>query len=214
VKYENTPPWYLLVGLARYMFVIGLWWRERKGLKTYPLPPSTRRRLLAGTQMGLLAILLLPAFKPPGTIWAVAAFGLPLLAGFVWDWFLAIGKIEESDASFQRETLLVRWAGFGVRWMAVGLAHFTVLSAGGTLETNPLMGILLLITAVMIATGILGRVSAFGGLMLLGMLQAQGSLDGVQLLLLLSFCGVLMLGCGPFSLLPLEEPLVYGRIGD
>ncbi len=55
VWYGQLPWWYLTLGLARYLFVFGLWWRERQGLPVYEIQPSVHRRIFAGFQMGLTA---------------------------------------------------------------------------------------------------------------------------------------------------------------
>src|SRR5690606_22391410 len=62
VWYGQLPPWFLLVSAARYLFVLGLWWRRRRGLPIYELPPSHRRRSLAGLMMGCTGVVLWPVF--------------------------------------------------------------------------------------------------------------------------------------------------------
>jgi CDP-diacylglycerol--glycerol-3-phosphate 3-phosphatidyltransferase len=59
VLYGQVQAWYLVVGLARYLFVAGMQIRERRGLTNYPLPPSMTRRAMAGAQMGFIAVVLL-----------------------------------------------------------------------------------------------------------------------------------------------------------
>ena len=94
VQYRQVPLWYLLVGLARYLFVIGLWIRDRLGKTSIDLPPSVRRRAFAGIQMGFVGVILLPVFRPPGTYWAATVFGLLFLVGFVLDWFILSGVLD------------------------------------------------------------------------------------------------------------------------
>ena len=91
VQYGQVPYWYLLVGLARYLFVGGIWLRDRLGKPVYPLTESSARRPFAGAQMGFAAVVLFPVFTPPGTFLAATFFALPFLAGFLLDWFSVSG---------------------------------------------------------------------------------------------------------------------------
>ncbi|NOZ72848.1 MAG: CDP-alcohol phosphatidyltransferase family protein, partial [Chloroflexi bacterium] len=50
----HLPVWFVIIGLARYLFMFGLSWRQRLHKPVYPLPPSVSRRVLAGLQMGFL----------------------------------------------------------------------------------------------------------------------------------------------------------------
>jgi CDP-diacylglycerol--glycerol-3-phosphate 3-phosphatidyltransferase len=92
VQYEQVPAWFLLVGFARYLFLIGLWFRQRFKLPVYDLLFSHRRRLLAGLMMGLVIALLLPMFAPPGTVLVALTFTLPFLIGFFLDWLRVCGR--------------------------------------------------------------------------------------------------------------------------
>ncbi|MDS0295965.1 CDP-alcohol phosphatidyltransferase family protein [Halogeometricum luteum] len=86
------PPWYLLVGAARYLFVAGARVRRRRGLPVFDLPHSASRRVLAGGQMAVTAVLLAPAV-PRGVAWTAAtATMLPFLANFLVDWFVVSGR--------------------------------------------------------------------------------------------------------------------------
>lgn len=96
LQWDQLPPWYLLVAVARYLFVAGQWLRRRLGKPVYDLPPSSSRRTLAGLQMGFLAAALWPVFGPPVTYIAAALFGLPFLAGFGRDWLITSGAVRPS----------------------------------------------------------------------------------------------------------------------
>ncbi|MCZ7668816.1 MAG: hypothetical protein M5U34_17250 [Chloroflexi bacterium] len=39
VWYGQLPGWYLLIGLARYFFVFGLWLRQKRHLPHHAMPP-------------------------------------------------------------------------------------------------------------------------------------------------------------------------------
>lgn len=86
------PPWYPLVGVARYLFVFGAWTRRRRDLPVFDLPHSASRRVLAGGQMATTAVLLVPAV-PQWVAWTAAtATMLPFLANFLVDWFVVTGR--------------------------------------------------------------------------------------------------------------------------
>lgn len=93
--------WYLSVGAARYVFVAGLWWRERTDKPTFDLPPRTSRRVLAGLQMAVVPVALAPgvfdSWMPLVT--GVAAGGL--LLGFGRDWLYVSGRLRPVDAGSQ-----------------------------------------------------------------------------------------------------------------
>ncbi len=91
VQYGQVPAWYLLVGLARYLFMGGIWLRKNLGKPVYPLAENSARRPFAGAQMGFAAVALFPVFSPPGTYLAAALFAVPFLVGFLLDWFTVSG---------------------------------------------------------------------------------------------------------------------------
>jgi CDP-diacylglycerol--glycerol-3-phosphate 3-phosphatidyltransferase len=91
VQYGQVQAWYLLVGLARYLFIGGIWLRNRLGKSVHPLAKNSARRPFAGAQMGFAAVALFPVFSPPGTYLAAALFAVPFLIGFLLDWFSVSG---------------------------------------------------------------------------------------------------------------------------
>lgn len=91
VKYGQVPVWYLLVGMARYLYIGGIWLRQKSGKKVYDLRESPTRRPFAGAQMGFIAVVLFPVFSPPGTYLAAAFFAIPFLIGFIADWLVVSG---------------------------------------------------------------------------------------------------------------------------
>lgn len=92
VLYGKLYVSYLLVSIAYYVFMWGLYWRRRHGLPVYPLPPSRTRRLLAGFQMGLVATVLWPPLIADVTRVVGFLYMLPLLTGFVRDWLYVSGR--------------------------------------------------------------------------------------------------------------------------
>lgn len=91
VQYGQVPAWYLLVGLARYLFLAGIWLQRRRGKPVFELIANSTRRPFAGAQMGFIAVILYPLFSPPGTSLAAALFAVPFLIGFSIDWLVVSG---------------------------------------------------------------------------------------------------------------------------
>lgn len=85
--------WYLSVGAARYVFLVGRRLRERAGRPTFDLPPRASRRVLAGVQMAVVPLALAPgvfdSWMPLVTGVAAAA----LLCGFARDWGYVSGRL-------------------------------------------------------------------------------------------------------------------------
>jgi CDP-diacylglycerol--glycerol-3-phosphate 3-phosphatidyltransferase len=83
----KLPLWYLSVGLARYLFVAGIWLRTLSGTSGQELDRSGARRLLAGGQMGFLAVVLWPQVPAELSLAASPLFGGATLAMFARDFF-------------------------------------------------------------------------------------------------------------------------------
>lgn len=96
----QLPAIYLLVGLAYYPFILGIWLRQEKALPVVALRPRPYSRIIAGCQMGLVGIVLLPIFNPPFTFIAAYIFMTPLLLGFFRDWLVVSCRIK-TDACQQ-----------------------------------------------------------------------------------------------------------------
>ena len=115
VWYGQLPWWYLSLALARYLFVLGIWWRERQSLPIYDLSDSKYRRLVAGYQMGFLSVALWPIFPASGVTLAGVIFVAPMLALFLRDWLVVSGRIDATTPRYQQmryqaQQLFIGWA--------------------------------------------------------------------------------------------------------
>ena len=91
VLWNQLPVWYLSLSVARYLFKFGRWGRRRRGARVYDLPPSLVRRPLAGIQMGLITVALVP-IVPLSTVRPLAAAVLVAsLSVFVRDYLIVAG---------------------------------------------------------------------------------------------------------------------------
>jgi len=92
VSADLAPTVFLLVGLARYLFVFGIWRRQRRGLPVYDLPPSQLRRVLGGLAMATIWLALLPVTGPSVTRPVASVVLIPFLFNFCRDWLAVSGR--------------------------------------------------------------------------------------------------------------------------
>ncbi len=90
VRYGRLPWWYLTVGLARYLFLIGLWVARRLGKTPGPMPPSRARRWLAGAMMTFLAASLYPIWPKRPLLVVGAILFVPFIGGFIQDFVIML----------------------------------------------------------------------------------------------------------------------------
>lgn len=238
VQYGQVPLWYLLVALARYIFLAGMWLRKRLGKPIYELPPSLSRRPLAGVQMGFMAVMLWPLFSPPATYLAATLFAIPFLIGFSKDWLVVSGVIKPTwtrtsiselrSDTFRRKATYFIPIGLRLAVMALMIgplinrlldfpnqvAYFAEVGM-----PSPTIGLVLLsLTEVcvmlLILLGAGGRAAAIVGLGLLGISQIFAPLTPVQIVLAVIYTAIMYLGTGAYSLWMPENHLIYRRLGE
>jgi CDP-diacylglycerol--glycerol-3-phosphate 3-phosphatidyltransferase len=219
VQYGQAPVWYLLVGLARYLFLIGLWMRARRGLPNHPLETSGVRRALAGVQMGFIAVILLPVFTPPATQIAASLFMLPLLIGFIRDWFVVCGVIrsETKQAPGMLRGLWVKakqWAPLGIRAGVFVLLAITL--AKQLLAPAPEIWVAVIAGAglLLIGFGVLGRATALAIVLMSGFLLRESPVNWLNWAILFSSSILMLAGTGRYSLWKPEEWLITHRAGE
>ena len=92
VSVGSAPTIYLLVGVARYLFGMGVWARRIREAPVYDLPARLSRRVLGASQLLVIAIALLPITTPSSTRPLAFVAMIPFLLGFVRDWMLITGR--------------------------------------------------------------------------------------------------------------------------
>lgn len=237
VSFGQLPWWYLALGLARYLFIFGLWFRHRLGRPIYEMPPSAHRRIFAGFQMGFLSVVLWPILpRPmaviPGTLFA-AATGL----GFLRDWLVVSGGILPDQPTYRRlqsglyqlfaRRLPLLWRGL----LFIGLAGILSavsprfqpetwrdLLASWGLAAPAFFATILVLLAMLgglaAVLGILGRILSVALTLPIGFDIATRGLDWPNALALISVVFIMLLGTGPYSLWPWEERHMYRRLGE
>jgi CDP-diacylglycerol--glycerol-3-phosphate 3-phosphatidyltransferase len=226
-QYGQAPAWFFILGLARYIFLGGVWLRQRFGLPVYNLPYSSSRRMIAGLTFGFTFVLLWPILQPPGTIWAASFWALPFLGGFLLDWLVVSGVLKADYT-----TSISGFINFVTAWIPIFLrAGSVLLSSKDILEhlmngfsvayLNPwqyffskqifwMEGIVLLALIL----GFAGRSFALAGLFLLGFHQHFAPLDLSQHILMYIYISLAFLGSGRLSVWQPEGMLIKRRIGE
>lgn len=218
IHFGRLPTVYLSVGLARYLFVFGIWARERRELPIFPLSESSRRRGLAGSQMVFITILLLPVFSPPTTFYVAAVFMAVFLSSFLYDWFLISGQIDSAGSKWlqRNQAFLETRLPIIFRLITAGLLVYIAGSSYlGDSANQPPTVILVLnfILAFMMITGLAGRLAALLILLMIGYFQMSGPLDFATILLIIIASLVFFTGTGAWSMWSAEGGLAGYRAG-
>lgn len=237
-RYGKLPVWILLVGIARFLFLLVAKLREMRGKSIYELPPSVLRRALAGVQMGFLGGALLPVFMPPATVWAGAFFSFPFLLHFGRDLLWMAGICQNSVAlelhpRFARPARLgkhlsLKWLPLALRltlgivvgkqlwgWLNALPSFLSAWTPLGSAQTQyDLMLVFYTIGWVSVVLGLVGRGGA--ALLLIGVGLQQGilPLGWAGFITLASAWLVLFLGSGLVALWSPEEWLIHHRLGE
>jgi CDP-diacylglycerol---glycerol-3-phosphate 3-phosphatidyltransferase len=235
IQYGQLPVWYLVLGLARQLFLLGLWLRGRWGLPLHDYPASEQARLTAGLQTGFLTFVLWPILSPQITVTAAYLFAIPLLYSFGRDWLVVSGVLDPASHSYQsgRRTIkriFEQWLPLGARLLGGWLALIILWQAAPAFsawsryvtsaETNflsPLLMVLAIlwsIVALLLLAGVAGRGAA---LLLVGLasldIMAAGWHWPQNGLLLICLLIVVHLGSGRFALWQPEERLLRMKLG-
>ena len=204
LQYGKIHGSYLLVSVAYYLFQAGLGYRRRRGLPTFPLVPNTLRRTLAGFQMGFIAVVLWPLFSAPLSLVIGWAFMIPLLTGFVVDWFVVSGRIRPERATSMKFFATIERLGTTLlqpllRLLLLPALYLASLNNGTALFTSAL-GLGLLASAIFTVAGLAARAAALVLLLLLAGFFPDRPLDAVVGTLIFCVVWIMLLGSGRFSL--------------
>jgi CDP-diacylglycerol---glycerol-3-phosphate 3-phosphatidyltransferase len=218
VSLDRLPAFTLLVGLAYYLFVFGIWRRRQRHLPLVALQPRPYARIIAGFQMGVVAMALLPLFNPPFTSIAAALVMTPLLVGFGRDWLVVSCRLR-SDSN--QRTALDHWAGLvSARFLPLVLrplllaGGIATLVQGAASLPHPVWLWAQSLCCLLAGVGWMGRSAALLLTLLLSCsLTPYGT--GLPVLVLFGIAATLMLtGTGPLSLWSPEEEILYRRSRD
>jgi len=218
VSLQRLPACTLLVGLAYYLFLGGIRWRRQRHLPLIALQSRPYARIIAGIQMGLVAMALLPIFHPICTTIAALLVMTPLLAGFARDYLVVSCRI---NIDSNQHTVVDHWSGLVLgRYLPLGLRLAILVSALLALATNvapPLPAWWLAAQTLCCLLAVLGCLARSSALLLCLLLGSHWTPFGTALpsLILFTLATTLLLtGTGPLSLWAPEEDILYRRNRD
>lgn len=236
VSFGQLPYWYLALGLARYAFLFGLWLRRRLGRPIHDTSPSAHRRIFAGFQMGFLSVVLWPILPRPMAVVAGSLFAAATGLGFLRDWLVVSGVVDTGSAAYRRlqRALYRLFAGWlPPLWrlaLVVGLAGVVAqgrpwppaawrdLLAGWGVPAPALAAAaalaLALLGGALVGLGVLPRLLAVALALPIGFDVAGRGLRWDNGLALVATVFIMLLGPGPWALWPVEERVMYRRLGE
>ena len=210
---------YLSLSFAFYFFQWGIYWRRKHGLAIYPLMPSQLRRVLAGFQMGFVALALLPCFAAEQTLVCGFAFLIPVLVGFIVDWLVVSGRINVE--SIRTTTFFSRLLKISRTIFQPGLRIFLFIGSLFMLyrvdifSASPGKEVFLMLSFVLgISLVLLGSAGRVGALIVLLLLAGSAEpMTGLGIALLCCGSWLLLLGTGRFSLWQWDDVWVNRQDG-
>lgn len=210
----RLPGAYLLVGAAFYLYRGGLALRRRRGLTVVNPPSRVFARTTAGFQMGFVGLALLPLFDARVLRVAAVYAMTPLLAGFIWDWFLAVGRLRAPDAR-RLARGMEGAAAAGVLALRGLLLLVGPAAARHLWETGlPAASLLWGLALAMIVAGWLGRTAALAACLLLAAGASGAPAPPALWAALGAVLVIAQLGTGRASLWQPEEAIWTRRPGS
>lgn len=236
VWYGQLPWWYLVIGSAKYLFVLGLWWHKRQGLPVYDLTPSIHRRAFAGFQMMVLSVSIWPILPADGVTLAAVFYAIPTTLGFLRDWFVVTGRLDPSSSIYRKNQQRIFI--ITTKWMPplIRLALVTTMLMIYSAISNPLqppewvkllitwqlafsnllatiISVVTILTTITALLGIIGRLSCFWLIVPIAFDIIIHGLGWPNTIALLSTLYLVLLGTGYFSLWVPRENLFMRRAG-
>ena len=221
VHWGVMPPAFLLVGVARYAYLLGLWWERRSGTAIQPLPESDLRRPIAGVMMIFSSALLWPIVPIPAARIAGLVVGLPFLLGFARDYSVVSGHLSPASPNYLRwrrrlKRILKTWAPpvlRGLVLLAWMLSAGSVLADPGTSTAGRWLLLASALPVVLLVLGIAGRLAALGVTILSAFAMVWVGTPPQLLLLMAASLALLLTGTGSGSLWRGDSFLVDWRPG-
>jgi hypothetical protein len=202
VQFGTAAWWYLLVGIARHIYVAAIRLRQRLGLPVFE-KPNRFSRPLAGLQMGVSTALLAPTLYAPYTILISTLVMAIFLSNFLMDW-LTIGTRKPFVLNTSHD--LIRLLPLGLR-IAIFILAASQAVAGATFT-------LALVVAAFLLLGVGTRASALVLLIQIGLAVGSSGMDLVELVTVICSLGLVYLGPGSLFLWAPENILVRRRLGE
>lgn len=207
VALGRLPVVYLLVGLAYYPFILGIWIRQRRALPVIALQPRPYARIIAGFQMGLVGMALLPIFSPPFLFVAALIFMTPLLVGFWRDWRVVSGRVKNDGRASALMRKTMPWA---LRLVILAAGVLT-LARYNVFQTHPLWQLAHGLCCLLAGLGCMGRSAGLGLTLMLGSTSSPFGMSAISMVTFGASATLMLTGTGAMSLWAPEESILYRR---
>lgn len=213
IGWRKLPLVYLAVGAAYYVFRWGIWYRRQHGYPLMPLPFRPAARVMAGFQMGLVGIALLPLFSSSVLQTAALLFMTPLLLGFGLDWLAVCGQLDNSRQDRFRKLAQLLELDLPLVLRSVILGVVMMTSVRNCLwELNSPWGVIWALLA-MLLVGWMGRSAALLLSLVLAYFLSTHTSSGALMILFVPVTALVLTGTGRFSLWHPEEIFLTRRAG-
>ena len=212
LRMGQLPWWFVLIGLARYLYIGGIELYKRGNRPIYPTPDSHNRRVTAGLMMAYLTVILWPIVDQTSSNVAAYVFGIPFVLGFLRDWLIAIGLVSVDDPRYVRWRQLYKQLTEFMLPQIGRIAAIILIAAGFVaLDFATVPTWFGIVGLIMVTLGIIARL----GTVFLVVLAVLGSDGGTLPALILLVCALVILQAGlrRYSLWVPEERIFERRLG-
>ena len=213
VALSRLPVGYLCVGLAYYPFVFGIWLRKRWKLPLVSLQSRPYARIIAGFQMGLVTLALMPIFTTEFTHLAAFIFMVPFLFGFIRDWLVVSCRMTTDGDQQSPQDLWIR--SHLVPTLPLLFRLVIILSGAGiiaqstSLQAHFSWHVVLCLCSILAAIGCIGRIGALVLIVLLGSNYSPYGATILPMTLFASGAALLLSGTGRLALCSPEDAILY-----
>lgn len=214
VALGRLPVIYLLVGLAYYPFIFGIWLRHKRALPVVALQSRPYSRIIAGVQMGLVGMALLPIFNPAFTFLAAYICMTPLLIGFYRDWLVVSYRVktdnDQQSSLDHRARSLMKLLPLALRLIIIAGGIITLASYNFA-QTDPSWQLAQSLLCLLAGIGFLGRSASLSLLLLLASIQSPFGTTLLPMTISCTSAALMLTGTGAKSLWAPEEEILYRR---
>ncbi|MCB0150907.1 MAG: CDP-alcohol phosphatidyltransferase family protein, partial [Caldilineaceae bacterium] len=218
IQYGRLPAWYLILGLGRQLFVLGMWIRTRLGKPNYDMTASDHRRVIAGIQTSFIAVVLWPIWTVEVAMFAAWLFAVPLVLSFVRDWLVVSGVLDPASDGYRRarrdaKRIVERWLPLAARVGGAVLVVMLLWPLAASAQWGAWAILLAGLATLCFLLGVLSRVAALAIAFLAGFNAVSAGLNLDNALLLACAVLVLHTGGGMLALWQPEEYYVHAKLG-
>ncbi|MGB3211754.1 MAG: CDP-alcohol phosphatidyltransferase family protein [Desulforhopalus sp.] len=214
VAFDRLPAIYLLVGLAYYLFILGIRVRRLRTLPVVALRSRPYARIIAGFQMGLAGMALLPIFHPIYTTLAALVFMTPLLIGFLRDWLVVSCRLQtdinqQSNLDHLAKSLMKKTMPWTFRLAILAGGSSVLIGGDGLSASHFTWQLTLSLCCLLGGVGFMGRSAALLIVLILGWSGSPFGISSATIVLFVSSAALMLSGTGIFSLWTPEEKILY-----